>query len=631
MEKVLTNLASAEVRRASLNGREYLVAPMTLIVPGVLDGSNGPLFYPADEIAKDPSIWNGFPITAYHPTINGSNVSGRDPDVLDKQGIGHVYRAHVGKDGRLHAEGWFDMEATRRVDGRILQALESHQPLELSTGLYTDNEPAPRGSTHNGRIYTYIARNYRPDHLAILPDQKGACSVQEGCGVLVNQEQSVLFNQFCLWLVKNVKRKRIASEEDRDEGTGEKVKWKGGNAKECECGSQDCDECGKTYNAGVNQPRSQVTGTYKRLGAGMGKGETHEAAQRGNLVLTETDHARGKDAALQADLGSNPPNWAVDEDKWERAKEAADKGDYDKESGQYWAVVARIYENMGGTIQSSSNNAANDAGEGKMKLTDKQRTEIVDFLVANGDCWKHQEDRKILNGFADTKLMVLKATAEKLQQQEAVVNAVKQGFRVPDALTLNAMPAFIREKIKGKKKGKEEEGEDEYEENRKPEEGVEDVEDDEFKAIMADMREKGKVSNRRPPTANEWLATAPPDIRRAVQNAMQIEKREREHIVEHLTANLDKETGKVLAMRLLNKPLEELRDLALLIPAHDYMSDRNNRGDLALNFFGAAGGAMNRLAENAQIDVLDLESARSEYDPLIMNSRQGIDMKAQHN
>jgi hypothetical protein len=31
-----------------------------------------------------------------------------------------------------------------------------------------------------------VARNYRPDHLAVLPDQRGACSLTDGCGVMVN-------------------------------------------------------------------------------------------------------------------------------------------------------------------------------------------------------------------------------------------------------------------------------------------------------------------------------------------------------------------------------------------------------------------------------------------------------------
>lgn len=183
----------ASARRATMNGRAYLVAPLTLIVPGVLNGSKGPLLYPMEEVARDPTVWNNVPIVVYHPTRNGAHVSARDPDVLDKQGIGVVLRSQV--KNKLVAEGWFDVEATRRIDNRVLKALEAGQKIELSTGLFTENEPA--AGTHNGRPYVAIARNYRPDHLAILPDQVGACSVSDGCGVMVNQWSPLVANCSC--------------------------------------------------------------------------------------------------------------------------------------------------------------------------------------------------------------------------------------------------------------------------------------------------------------------------------------------------------------------------------------------------------------------------------------------------
>jgi hypothetical protein len=180
----LTANLSGKVRRVVHNGREYLVAPLTLIVPGVLPGSKGALYYPLEEISRDPSQWNGVPLTVYHPIVNGRHVSAQSPDVLEAQGIGFVQKARV--DGRLIAEGWFDVEKTKRVDNRVYSCLVSGRPIELSTGLYTENEPVPRGTSFNGRGYDYTARNYKADHVAILPDQVGACSLNDGCGVLVN-------------------------------------------------------------------------------------------------------------------------------------------------------------------------------------------------------------------------------------------------------------------------------------------------------------------------------------------------------------------------------------------------------------------------------------------------------------
>ncbi len=191
MEQITANL-SGKARRVTKNGRDYYVVPLSMLVPGVLNGSQGPLFYPLDEITKNYSAWNGMPIVVYHPMKDGKHVSARSPDVMEKQGIGTVFETNVA--GKLNAVGWIDIEKARRVDNRVIEAIEANRPIELSTGVGTDNEIAPEGSEFNGVKYTHIARNYRPDHLAILPDQKGACSVVDGCGVLVNALGEVLEN-----------------------------------------------------------------------------------------------------------------------------------------------------------------------------------------------------------------------------------------------------------------------------------------------------------------------------------------------------------------------------------------------------------------------------------------------------
>lgn len=235
METVIAN-GIGRTRRETRNGREYLVAPATLIVPGVLNGSKGRLFYPPEEVSKDPWAWNGMPMVVYHPTSNGQHVSGRDPDIIEKFGVGNIYRAQA--NGKLSAEAWFDVEATRRVDNRILRKLERNEPIELSTGLFTENEPT--AGTYNGQPYDAIARNYKPDHLAILPDQTGACSLRDGCGVLVNAHKPLTRAQLVRRLLS-----RLA------------------------------------VNAGINQPKCPESGRWLNTGAGTGKGEAHKAAKQG--------------------------------------------------------------------------------------------------------------------------------------------------------------------------------------------------------------------------------------------------------------------------------------------------------------------------------------------------------------
>lgn len=190
LQQITINLAG-NVRKTTWRGREYIVAPMTMIVPGVLAGNRGPLYYPPEEIESSTDSWNGVPIVLDHPTINGQPVSAKNPDVLDQFQLGEVHNAKY--EGQLISEAYFDVEAVRRIDEGILNSLESNRPIELSTGLHVDTD-ANEG-TFNGKRYTAIARNHRPDHLAILRNGRGACSIQDGCGVLVNSDHAIVLAQ----------------------------------------------------------------------------------------------------------------------------------------------------------------------------------------------------------------------------------------------------------------------------------------------------------------------------------------------------------------------------------------------------------------------------------------------------
>lgn len=186
METILANLRG-RTRKASLHGRDYIVADMVMIVPGVLNGSGGPVYYSPEENSRSVQAWNGMPIVVYHPLENGMLVSARTPYQADRRKIGDVFSARVDNKGRLLAEGWFDVELTRKVDPRVYDALVSNTPIELSTGLGAILQPVSNDARdQQGREYNYLAVDYKPDHLAVLPDQQGACSLKDGCGVLMN-------------------------------------------------------------------------------------------------------------------------------------------------------------------------------------------------------------------------------------------------------------------------------------------------------------------------------------------------------------------------------------------------------------------------------------------------------------
>lgn len=173
------------VRVETINGREHLIAPMTTIVEGVLNGSKGALYYPPDQIKRSVKSWDGMPLVVYHPmSANGDHVSANSPGILDKQGVGFLRNSKW--NGKLQHEGCFDVEKVKAVDNRVYEALMNGEQMELSTGLFTTNEPALPGSNFNGKGYEWVAKKYVPDHMAILPDQVGACSLRDGCGLLVN-------------------------------------------------------------------------------------------------------------------------------------------------------------------------------------------------------------------------------------------------------------------------------------------------------------------------------------------------------------------------------------------------------------------------------------------------------------
>jgi len=177
MEKIVTNLGS--VRREVLDGKAYLVAPVTMIVPGVLNGSQGAIFYSPEELKRSVANWNGLPIVVEHPSDGGS---ARRPEVLAKQGVGKVFNAQI-KDNKLVAEAFFDTDQALQTNPRILFNLGARRKMELSTGLQGDIEKIEE-QQYNGVTYQSVIKNLRPDHLAVLLESEGACSLKDGCGVL---------------------------------------------------------------------------------------------------------------------------------------------------------------------------------------------------------------------------------------------------------------------------------------------------------------------------------------------------------------------------------------------------------------------------------------------------------------
>lgn len=185
LQQIVSNLkANGSLRWATLEGRRHAVVPVSMAGVGVLNGSKGPLFYGEDEHKKTITDWNGKPIIVYHAELEGKEISACSPEIFEQQRVGFVFNATW--KGKAVAEAWIDEEKANLVDPRVMKAIITNSKMEVSTGLRVDINPVP--GEFNGTAYDGQAINYRPDHLALLPDQIGAYSIADGGGLLVNQK-----------------------------------------------------------------------------------------------------------------------------------------------------------------------------------------------------------------------------------------------------------------------------------------------------------------------------------------------------------------------------------------------------------------------------------------------------------
>lgn len=388
----------SKVRRAMLHGRHQLVAHMVIIVPGVLPGSQGPLLYLPEDTGKNPAAWDFMPITVYHPMIGNRHVSARTPAIWDKQGVGNLYNTRFKK--TLNCEGWYDAERTERVDNRVYQALVKNEPMELSTGLFTYNERVAANSRWlDGREYVGIARNHQPDHVASLPDQKGACSLKDGCGINVNLAAQEWFND----LPDSYKR----------------YLWTQGiDLNFNELPSEEAD---------ISPEKA-----CKILEDGEVNGQPLTDAQKGMLgaLCSQKDKVENKD---QFKLFSSIAKSILDK------RHRSDQGRFVHEAHTGIRAATRqgysildalpIYKGLGADDDSAGESTAEDRAADEahspqalisgtvetnnMKLTPEQRAAIVGSLVGNCNCqherpWKGK-DAAFLNGLSDNELSLMDA------------------------------------------------------------------------------------------------------------------------------------------------------------------------------------------------------------------------------
>lgn len=371
MEFVLAN--AGKVRREKMHGRDYIVAPLTLIVPGVLNGSQGALYYPPDEVQRFPGMWNGIPMVMGHPSEEGKHVSARIPRVIEKYAVGTVYNDTF--DGKRRAEGWFDEERVKKVAPRLHRMLLNGDAIEVSTGLFTNNVPAENNASYNGTPYTHVARDYQPDHLAILIDQRGACSVEDGCGVnpVRNSKNAQrIVNIFC--------------------ATG-----KGGGVK------ATCSKSGATGKKSVGEPWKNIPGPSEKGHSKFGKKETLPAPKKEvkTVKLVKDPHKS---------VGEKMPT-AKEKQQHEAAKAKIKKQGHKPGDVYKHPEFGMVRVAPDGSIEPAPGEKASKA---KTKTTKKPTKNIYSIIVAN--CLQTQKP-----GPCPTKVDEVKSPADRMRDSVAAV------------------------------------------------------------------------------------------------------------------------------------------------------------------------------------------------------------------
>jgi hypothetical protein len=160
-----------------LDNEEHLVVPVVAAIETVMNK----LLYTKNEMQKSIQGWNGVPITVGHPQTDEGYASANSPSMLEKFGIGKFF--NVKYDEGIKGEIWINLKnAMKKGFNQIISKLEQGEMMEVSTGLLC--EVMETKGVFNSKEYDGMAINILPDHLAVLPNEKGACSIQDGCGAM---------------------------------------------------------------------------------------------------------------------------------------------------------------------------------------------------------------------------------------------------------------------------------------------------------------------------------------------------------------------------------------------------------------------------------------------------------------
>lgn len=183
---------ASNISTTTINGQEhYVIRGVVPIVDDIV--MNGGL-YPAEEINNSYQTMEGKLMPLPHPMVDGKYVSANDPRAINTYHVG-AWAQNVSKSGEQVVMDVYinkDVAETKPDGKRLINRLDemiggtNADPIHLSTGLLTNKEK--KSGESKGKKHSWIARNMQFDHIAILLDEPGAGTPEEGVGMFVNAD-----------------------------------------------------------------------------------------------------------------------------------------------------------------------------------------------------------------------------------------------------------------------------------------------------------------------------------------------------------------------------------------------------------------------------------------------------------
>lgn len=170
------------IMRGERNGREVIIVPSATLPDDIV--MNG-VKYPANEIEMSFRTLNRTPAPLGHPQdSDGEFLSASDVEAINGYYFGAFNDNARRRDGRVFVDKVIDVKRAEESEmgRRVLEAINQGDPIHTSTGLLCSIDEA---GADDG--CEFIARNIYFDHDAILLDEDGAATPEQGVGMLVNK------------------------------------------------------------------------------------------------------------------------------------------------------------------------------------------------------------------------------------------------------------------------------------------------------------------------------------------------------------------------------------------------------------------------------------------------------------